>query len=456
MPDMIFGRNPKDATSPGLLHIGYKDDDRVLIDASFPHVIYISGSRGGGKSYTLGTIVEELQRMKIGVGVVVVDPVGVFYSIKQPNHAPKEVEILKGHKLEPNGVEDATILTPKGVFKPGAGVDAPFSIAVKDMTVDDWCNVFKLNRFATQGLLIGETIEKMLGGYTVQFNGESIDIPPRSTFSISDMILCIEYDASITSRNEGYSTNTRRSVVARLKSAKGWGIFSLYGTPLSELSRPDHVTVIDVANPKIGDSRRSLIVGILARKILDARIKATTGDNPEVDIPPTWMVVDEAHLLIPSGHKTAATVPLVEYVKLGRKPGCGLVFATQRPAATSDDVVSQVDMVIGHGLMLDDDVKAFIKRVPSDLSDEMKTASYFRTIKVGKGLMADQKSGRSAIEITIRPRYSHHGGAAPSLTTPGSQPRSPTTDHQPNHRSFRFEEDLFSKYVKRVSEIGGD
>ena len=79
----------------------------------------------------------------------------------------------------------------------------------------------------------------------------------------------------------------------------------------------------------------------------------------ELNIPPTWLFIDEAHTLIPSGNEmTAATAGLIEYVKQGRRPGLSLVFATQQPSAINTKVLSQLDVIMTHKLIFDDDTLA--------------------------------------------------------------------------------------------------
>jgi hypothetical protein len=71
----------------GALHVGRVGEtehfnDSIYMDSLNPHVVFVCGARGSGKSYVLGVIAEELARQNKNVGVVVVDPIGVFWSMK--------------------------------------------------------------------------------------------------------------------------------------------------------------------------------------------------------------------------------------------------------------------------------------------------------------------------------------------------------------------------------------
>lgn len=396
---------------------------KVLFDAEFPHIVFVCGKRGSGKSYTLGVIAEELASTDTGIGTIIIDPVGTFWSMKIGNQSKKDMEILAKWGFEPQGFENISVLVPIGFYQDLKGIaDGLFSIAIGDMTAEDWCMVFDIDRFKTQGLLIGEAIEKVRNGYTAKSKSDPVPVPPKyDKYQLSDIIQCIEFDLGLNSKDEGYAPTTRRSLIARFKAADNWGLFSKDGTPLHQISVSNKVTVIDVSHSQLGDAKRALIVGILARKVLGARMESSRleeatalgiGAKPIETIPVTWMIIDEAHLLLPHVGKTAATEALVEYAKLGRKPGCGLVLATQRPAATNDEILSQVDTLIGHNLALEDDMAALRRRVPAMVPAEIRTSDFIRGIPVGVGIVADQKTQQRTMVIQIRPRLTHHAGKA--------------------------------------------
>jgi hypothetical protein len=398
---------------------GYK----ILFDNKFPHIIFVCGKRGSGKSYTLGVIVEELGRSSSGIGTIVVDPLGTFWTMKNKNDNKKAEETLAKYGLYPKDFNNILVLTPTGFYEEmKESVDDAFSIAISDLSVDDWCMVFDIDRFKTQGLLIGDILDKINNGYFAKVGDVTRKVPPKKKgYTIGDIIFCIQNDVNVNSPEEGYASATKRSVIARFRSAAKWGIFSVKGTPLNEISKRNQITILDVSHSKLGSSRRALLVGILARKILEARIEASRMEEAtemgisvkeKKTIPVTWLVIDEAHLLLPSTGKTAASESLVEYAKLGRKPGCGLVLATQRPAATNDDILSQVDTIFGHNLALEDDIAALKRRIPAKIPGEFNNSDFIRSIPVGMCLLADQKTQQRTMLVQIRPRMTHHSGKA--------------------------------------------
>ncbi|MFB0561638.1 MAG: ATP-binding protein [Candidatus Lokiarchaeia archaeon] len=399
--------------------LGYK----VLLDGVKPHVVFISGHRGSGKSYTMGVIAEELAESRLGIATVLVDPMGIFWSMKYPNWEKRELEALEKWNLTPKGFNNVKVFIPIGFYDkvPEQTKDAPFSLRPSGLTADDWCHTFDLERFSTLGLLTERVIEKVKNGYKAIIDDQELNITGKGdAYTIDDLIKCVETSSEITSEDRGFRRDTRRALVARFSSAKQWGVFSAKGTSLMDLATPNQVSVIDVSH--LDDSLRALVIGILARRILKVRAQIsrieeaaqlgeTADEKVEAEIPVTWLMIDEAHLLAPSKGVTAASDSLIDYAKLGRKPGCGLVLVTQQPSATDSRILSQLDILITHYLSYEPDIVAFIKRSPAEVPMEIKDSGFLRNIPIGTTIVSDESITSSrALVVKIRPRLSQHSG----------------------------------------------
>lgn len=398
------------------------NEKKIFLDSLNPHVVFVCGARGSGKSYILGVIAEELALQNPNVGVIVIDPIGVFWSMKYPNKEEKEIDLLKEWSLAPKGLDNLKVFIPEGIKGkvPGETFDSTFAIQPSLLTADDWALTFGIDRFSPSGLLLDKVLKNAEHGYK-NIKGKYIKAKEKN-YSIDELIECLETDAEINSREKGFKQDSVRALVSRLDSAKAWGIFSKDGTPLTELSRESQLTVIDTSF--LEDNVTALVIGILARRILAARKISTRKEAVkrmktlnveellELEIPPTWLFIDEAHTLIPSGNfKTPASNALVEYVKQGRRPGCSLVFATQQPSAIDTRVLSQLDVLIAHKLIFDDDIKAVFKRIPSLTLKRFRKPSFIKTLPIGVGLTADRAEETSrAFVMTVRPRMSQHEG----------------------------------------------
>lgn len=391
----------------------------VYLDALMPHTIFVCGAKGSGKSYTLGVIAEELIYKNPNIAVVIIDPIGIYWSMKYPNQEEGELDDLVRMGLAPRGVEETRVFVPHGVRNtlPKDTYDKTYALRPADLTVDDWCITFGIDRFSPTGLLLEKTMEKVFNGYTT-VNKKRVN--PNPDYGLEDIINCLNNDAELASKAKGFKTESRRALTSRFEAAKSWGIFSASGTPLVDLCQEGKVSVIDVSF--LDEKVTSLVIGLLSRKILNARKLATRKkamkrlavsmqEVLETGIPPTWLFIDEAHTLIPAGsNKTAASDALIEYVKQGRRPGCSLVMATQQPAALDTKVLSQLDLLLCHKLTFDDDIKAVFKRMPADVPKEY-SSRFIKTLPIGHCLIGDRSDYTNRVfSAHLRPRFSQHEG----------------------------------------------
>lgn len=397
------------------LHIGRIEEEGPLfgydlyLDALLPHVVFVAGARGSGKSYTLGVIAEELAEKNPYVGVLIIDPIGIFWSMKLPNRQEDELEKLAEWGLSPRGYDNVEVYVPKGMADqiPPETYDKVFSLKPSMLTTDDWVLTFGLDRFSPAGLLLDKVLEIVKKEY-----GED--------YGVEDIINVLENEEELLDKERGFKKETVRALLSRFYAARNWGIFDKEGTPLSEIIKKGKISILDISF--LEESVGALVIGIMARRILQARklitrsvaaelLRLSESERKEVDIPPTWLIIDEAHTLIPAGsRKTAATDPLIEYVKQGRRPGCSLVFATQQPSAIDTRVLSQLDVLIVHKLVFSEDVKAVEKRMPTILPKEYSGVK-MRRLPVGVAIIGDREDATSrAFLARIRPRKSQHEG----------------------------------------------
>lgn len=399
-----------------------KENKEVELDSLSPHVIFVCGARGSGKSYTLGVIAEELAQTNSDIAAVIIDPIGVFWSMKYPNREEREIKLLKERGLEPEKTENLQVFIPAGYKSkvPKETFDTVFSFKPSNLKTEDWCLTFGIDRYSPQGLLLERATEKIKNGYTRKLGdkleGGNRDVPPNEDFSIDDMLECINHDRELISKEKGFSGSTRRALTSRLTASKDWGIFGSE-KKLSDLIKPGKISVIDISflQKNIG----SLVLGIFARKILSERkiaareeaVRDMTGDEDRSSdsIPPTWLMIDEAHSFAPTSGNTAATDPLIEFVKQGRRPGLSAVLSTQQPSALNSKIISQLDILISHRLTFKNDIKEVQKRTPTTLPDDLKRPASLNSLPEGTAIIADEETALAFV-ASIRPRFSQHEG----------------------------------------------
>lgn len=420
---IIIGRGKGDHEKygcNGLMYIGRALETgdyygkKILLDAVESHRIFICGRTGSGKSYTMGVIIEELILSNLDVGIVIIDPTGMFYDIGKEPSDESQRKMLESWGLAPVAHPNVKVFVPIEIydkllpeFKRNS---VPFAIKPSELTVDDWCNTFGVDPIkSTQSALLRTILDLIKKGYET-VDGKFIDPNPED-YSIDDMIFCLTHAKKVVGKESLFKKDSIRALHYRLEDAKRWGVFSEKGTLISEISKSNQISVIDLSFIET-DSVRSLVTGLIARKIFESRYSTVagtkTGEMSE-EIPITWLFIDEAHNFASARRITPATEPLIKYAIEGRKYGCSLVLVTQRPSATHDTILSQIDIMITHSLSLKLDINAFKARCPSYIPDEIEIDDILATLPPGVAVIASQRQNRIFF-AQIRPRMTEHAG----------------------------------------------
>lgn len=388
----------------------------VNLDLMSPHVMFVAGKRGSGKSYTLGIITEELalamERKEIEVAAVVVDTVDVFRQMVEPN--TDQSDLLQKWGLSEKGFP-VNVYIPRRTYiglpdevKKKARL-FPLSIGPRELTVSDWGYVLEKGGTLSTAMenLISEVLESVRRGYTLE-SGDRMSL--KRDFSIKDMIMCIEENPAI---DELYKPATKMAMIQRLKRADRLGVFHPGGTSAQDLAVAGQITVIDVA-PLGSDAEAvlAILTNMLCRQVLTYRMAWTDeGTSAREELPPTWLIIDEAHTLVPRSGETPAKDAIIGYAKLGRRFGCSLVLCTQQPSAVSDDAISQADMILSHSLSHDNDIRALQHRAPAVMPEQFKEKVFISSLPRGVALSFDQATeNKRGFIMQVRPRLSQHGG----------------------------------------------
>jgi uncharacterized protein len=269
--DVIVGRNESDKKlfgKRGLAFIGksyvtmgnYTSlSNPIYMDIARSHVVLISGKRGSGKSYTIGTMAESLSSLGVeesgNIASLVFDTMGIFWTMKYKNQ--KDAELLSDWGLEAKNVP-LKVFAPFGFYQDykdkGVDVDAEFAIKISELDPSDWVTLFEL-KFTDPIAVIIESVISELKNRKSSFGFENI----------FDMI----------SRVENVSQETKNSATALFDAAKTWKVFDeKKGTSVRELISPGFTTIIDLSMyASLGSFNvRALIIGLVSKKIFNERM----------------------------------------------------------------------------------------------------------------------------------------------------------------------------------------
>lgn len=434
----------------------------VRMDFARPHIAGIFGKRGTGKSFTLGVLAEEMALLEDDVrknlSCIIVDAMGIFWSMKNPND--RDMGIFPSWNMKPQRFA-INLVIPRGQVKKFIENDIPFdavfSLAPSELSSEDWMLTFKIDPDSDIGILLQKVLKRM---------------KKKDDFSLEELALEV--------RNEKTEEHIKGALINRLAIASGWGIFEqsktasdigfkkrsteennfeedlkylrssgrsqpkdvstaenpnnyLFSTKapekkmdymqyssLLEFIIPGKITVVDLS--LLGDwSVRALVVGLLSKKVLDARMEsrrieemeAVEGSTNVSKTPMTWIMIDEAHQFLPAKGETPATAPLLQCVKIGREPGVSMVFVTQQPNKLHEAAISQCDIIIAHRLTSKQDIESLKNIMQTYLKYNLQ--EYIDSLPRLKGaaIILDDNSER-IYAVRIRPRLSWHAGGSPN------------------------------------------
>ena len=420
---------------------------QVRMDVSNEKVIAIFGKRGQGKSFTLGSIIEGMCTSENHTSIscdannraiLLFDTLDIFQWMGVPlnkdwenkSELDRQADLLSGWDIKaeklmvdvwvPAGYENEVINQNHRIFK----------LNIPDLQIDDWGNLLGIDIMRdVMGQYLYEIFHKVtvLGWTDLNGNYHLGNV----NYSLEDLIECIDNDED---NNKGiFKDDTRRAILQRIRSFQVHPLFSHEGTKLSLFLKSGHVTVLLLG--RLPDDLRSVLVSVLIRRILKERkIAAELSKelmlNPSISeeeklsrrkiletaIPKSWIVIDEAQNIVPSGKKTFASDSIVKLVKEGRNFGISFLVTTQEPSAIDKSVLSQVETFIVHKLVSFSDIRFVLDNIksplPTEIEDDNQKISVeelILSLSIGQVLISDTDMPRGFC-MEVRPRISAHGG----------------------------------------------
>lgn len=422
---------------------------QLKLDLTAEHVCAILGKRGTGKSYSLGVLLEGLGcgdvLTPIGINAspratLVLDVLDIFWTSALALRGDGSQEIQKQHARMTAGRLDAVevavdVWVPAGFQQPA--IDLPgtqtLHIAPSELGAEDWALLFEIDTISEpRGMLLEELVRKVA---TSGWHDSTGDFQvPLPVYDLQQLLRCLDDDPSIAAN---YERGTIRSIRQRLSTQAANPLFQGHPTSLSDLLQSGRVTVLMLG--RLPDSSKQVLSSILARQImrqrrdasfarkrldLDANLPTSTREQllelVEASVPRTWLLVDEAQVLVPAERRTISGDTLIKYAKEGRNYGLSLAVATQQPSAVDSRLMSQVETLLIHQLAAKSDIDIAIKSIKSPLPDEIRidgslasAEDLIRVLEQGSVLFSCANGGRAltrACVFRVRPRVTAHGG----------------------------------------------
>jgi len=282
--------------------------------------LFICGTTGSGKSYSMGVITEEL--IKHNIPVIFIDTQDEYAEI---------VKALGGKTVEP-------------------GKD--FSIRISSLTEFELIDILpdSLKNSSLQPDVVGRAFGKL-----------KMDVSRKeSGFGIEELIKEIGPAAEKLTYKKGEVPRVEDSVTRRLEYLQNFKIFGQKATDWSKLMYP----CLSIRCKKLTTKQLNIIATAVLRELQNLRL--------DKEIPPYMMVIDEAHLFVPQGENSACKQIIREGVRIGRHHGIMMTLLTQSPVDIDKSVIRQCNTRLVFAL--EKDQLDAIQGVKADATDEMLRA----------------------------------------------------------------------------------
>ncbi|MGC9779933.1 MAG: ATP-binding protein [Candidatus Heimdallarchaeota archaeon] len=308
----------------------------------------IFGSRGSGKSYATGVIIEEFT--EFGLPTLIVDPHGEYWGLSQttgpkgegslpkyfvnvlyPNrYLPRYHNLMQkmSKKLDVNlKIEPVTMLFSEISTSEMFSFMYDLTSTQKEKIENTWYAIRDSFGFA-----VCYDIDGFLG-FGIENNiidGSSRRPITRKLEVFRKMGFFTELDGSICHMTgsiiQEYDSNYRR----RESNEKARDLSNL--ASVRKHFGPEVITILDVSQPGLDERARRIFVSSYLNRL------RRTMERKEIQR--VFLLIEEAHRFIPIGE--SPTKRAIEwFAREGRKMGAGLGIVSQRPSGLDRDILSQ-------------------------------------------------------------------------------------------------------------------
>jgi uncharacterized protein len=335
------------------------------INALVQRHVSVLAKTGGGKSYLLGVLIEELLRHK--VTCVIIDPHGEYGSLRFA------AEKNGGHARF--GVESQGFARQVQEYSPDVSLNPhakPLTFSLRHTDPRDLLVFMGLTNVKAFLAPLKEIMERV---------GSA-----NPDFSVKDLVRAAEM-------GEGAVAETLHE---RLEYVEQTKLLGPVGTSLNDLVKRGEATLINLRG--VSPDVQELVV---------ARIASTLFENRKKDkIPPLFLVIEEAHNFAPQQGTVTCSRVLKNIASEGRKFGLGLCVVTQRAARIDKSVLSQCNTQLILQVTNPLDLKAIAQSIEG-LTAGM--TEMIQSLPVGTALITGG-GYHTPLFCEVRPRATRHGG----------------------------------------------
>jgi hypothetical protein len=380
--------------SPQYGLLGEAAGRKIALDLNHTHTISLFGVQGGGKSYTLGTVIE-MASMPIKYINVLPSPLATvifhysptqdyapeFTSMINSNSVDEETRILRErYKASPEALKDVLILTPANKVSerrteyPDIEV-RPIAFSASELKAAHW--KFLMGAIGNQSMYMRQ-INLIMRGL-------------RDNLSMNTLRTGIE--------KSGLSDHLKELAQTRLLFASE---YIDDNQRLQYLIRPGRLIIVDLRDEYIEKDEALGLFVVMLQIFSEATYQGGTFNK--------LVVFDEAHKYTENDDLVSG---LVEVVREMRHKGTSIMVASQDPPSVPVSLIELSSHIIMHKfnspawLKHIQKANAALGELTSDKMSHLGTGEAY----VWSSKASDDSFIRGAVKIKCRPRATQHGGS---------------------------------------------
>ena len=366
---------------------------KVAIDLNQTHTTSLFGVQGGGKSYTLGTIVEmaslpipHINRLPHPLATVIfhysqtMDYQPEFTSMVAPNSDADQIAALRGrYGAEPRALTDVLLLVPRDKLEerraeyPGIEIRS-LTFAASELQASHWRFLMgAVGNQATYMRQVNRVMKQLRNNLTLDNLRAGVDAAP-----LPDHLKELAHG--------------RLDLAAEYIDDSG---------RLGALIHPGRLVIVDLRDEFIEKDQALGLFVVLLQLFADA----TDNGKPFNKL----VVFDEAHKYIESPDLVAG---LVEVVREMRHKGTSIMVASQDPPSVPVSLIELSSQIILHKF----NSPAWLKHIQkANAALTGLTADKMAQLRPGEAYVWSSKATddaftTGAIKVKCRPRVTQHGG----------------------------------------------
>ena len=366
----------------------------VALDLNHTHTLSLFGVQGGGKSYTLGTVIE-MASMPFQHINVLPSPLATvifhysptqeyapeFTSMVDANSVDEEIRILRErYKANPEALMDVLILTPANKVEvrradyPDIEVK-PIAFSASELKAAHW--KFLMGAIGSQSMYMRQ-INLIMRGLRENLTLDALRAGIESS-SLSDHLKELA-NTRLLFASEYIDDNQR----------------------LQDLIHPGRLIIVDLRDEYIEKDEALGLFVVMLQIFSEATFQGSAFNK--------LVVFDEAHKYIENGDLVSG---LVEVVREMRHKGTSIMVASQDPPSVPVSLIELSSQIILHKF----NSPAWLKHIQkANVALSELTSDKMGHLGTGEAYVWSSKASddaftRGAVKIKCRPRITQHGGS---------------------------------------------